>query len=318
MKYRLVILFLLVLFSGCSSRIVPAKLNTQSQDSILKQEKIVNDTLIAIEKNEKKKQIESSTLTYGVQYSLSGITNASIEVTTARLLNERIISILGTPHLDQVKKIKATVDLLNSELESERKKGLALLEERDKLIIKLQKEKAELKQDYDNQLWDVNSKAKEIAKQADASQATIDTMSGFFGLNAVIWGLKKFFISCLTGIIIFVVIFAILRILSTLHPAAAAAFSIFNLLGSAIINIIKSLTPKAFDMSNFTSKVDVIKFKNPLIKIIDTIEDFKQKTKDNPDRIYTLKDILNKFDKEMDNSDKDLIDELLIEQKWKR
>ena len=59
-------------------------------------------------------------------------------------MNERVISILGTPHLDQVKKIKATVDLLNSELEAERKKGLVLLEERDKIIVKLQKEKKEL------------------------------------------------------------------------------------------------------------------------------------------------------------------------------
>jgi len=316
MKYWVVIIALLI--SGCSSRIVPSRLNTQSQDAIIKQEKIVNDTLVAIEKNQKESQIQSSTLSYGVQYSLSGVTNPSVEVTTARLLNERVISILGTPHLDQVKKIKATVDLLNSELEAERKKGLVLLEERDKIIVKLQKEKKELIENYDNQLWDVNSKAKEIAKQADASKATIDTMSGFFGLNAVFWGLKKFFISCLTGIIIFIVVFVILRLLSTLHPAAAAAFSIFNLIGSAIINIIKGLTPDAFTFSKMVKTDQMTKYKTTLTKIVDIIQEFKVKEEEKDGDNFSLNEFLTKLSIDMDQAEKNTVQEILIEQKWKK
>ncbi len=305
-----------LLASGCFSTIKPAKQIDDNQKVIAKEEKKVDNTLVEIEKNDKGKRIQTSTLAQGIQYSLNQVTNPPIQVDTAKSLNERVVSIVGSPHVDEIKRIKATVDLLNSAIEEERKKGQELLAQRDEVINKLQKEKVELNEKYDDQLWQLTDKAKEVAKEADQNKAVLDSMSGMFGLNAVFWGLKKFFISALTTIVIFVVVFVILRLLATVHPAAAAAFSIFNMLGSLIISILKALTPKAFELSNFATKDKVEEFKSPLVKIVDVIQELKEKQKESPDRVYPLSELLKRFDKEMDNDEKDLIDQILKEQKW--
>lgn len=315
MKKVLFLVFFL-LFTGCFSTITPTKLPDQNQKAIANEEKKVDKTLDQLEKNEKGKKIQTSTLAQGIQHSLNQVSNPPVQVTTAKTLNERVVSIVGSPHIDEIKRIKATVDLLNSSLEEERKKGQDLLSQRDEIINKLQKEKSELNQKYDDQLWQLTDKAKEVAKEADAAKATLDSMSGMFGLNAVFWGLKKFFISAMTAIIIFAVVFIILRLLATVHPAAGAAFSIFNMLGSAVISILKALTPKAFEMSKFATQDKLDEFKSPLVKIVDVIQELKEKQKESPDKIFPLADILKRFDKEMDSDEKRLIDELLREQKW--
>ena len=315
-KFFLAIAFIFML-SGCfSSKIVPAKQVTTSQEVVAKQEKKVDDTMIEIEKVDKGKRIQTSSLSIGIQHSLNKVTNAPVQVETAKALNERVISLVGSPHIDEIKRIKATVDLLNSQVAEERKKGEELLSQRDEIINKLQKEKSELKDKYDDQLWQMTDKAKEVAKEADQNKAVLDSMSGMFGLNAVFWGLKKFFISALTTIVIFVVIFVVLRLLATVHPAAGAAFSIFNMIGSILLSLVKALTPKAFELANFASKDTVNEFKSPLVKIVDVIQELKEKQKESPDRVYPLAEILKRFDKEMDSDEKNLIDGILREQKW--
>ena len=313
---RLLILFMGLLLSGCFSTIKPAKQIDDNQKTIAKEERKVEATVVEIEKNDKGKRIQTSTLAQGIQYSLNQVTNPPIQVDTAKSLNERVVSIVGSPHIDEINRIKATVDLLNSAVEEERKKGLELLAKRDELINKLQKEKVELNEQYDDQILQLTDKAKEVAKEADQNKAVLDSMSGMFGLNAVFWGLKKFVFSALTAILIFTVVFVILRLLATVNPIAGAAFSIFNMLGSSVISIIKTLTPKAFEMSNFATKENVEQFKSPLVKMVDVIQELKEKQKDSPDKAYPLSEILKRFDKEMDSHEKDLIEEILREQKW--
>jgi hypothetical protein len=317
MTTKLPILILLVfLFTGCFSTIKPSKQIDDNQKVIAKEEKKVDTTLVEIEKNDKGKKIQTSALAQGIQYSLNQVTNPPIQVDTAKSLNERVVSIVGSPHIDEIKRIKATVDLLNSAVEEERKKGEQLLAQRDEIINKLQKEKVELTDKYDDQLWQLTDKAKEVAKEADQNKATLDTMSGVFGLNAVFWGLKKFFISMTTAIIIFIVVFIVLRLLAMVNPVAAAVFSIFDMLGSIIISIIKTLTPKAFGLSNLTHKNQVDEYKSPLVKMVDVIQDFKTKQKEFSDKTYSLNQILEKLVKELDKPEKDLINTILKEQKW--
>jgi septal ring factor EnvC (AmiA/AmiB activator) len=316
MKKFLTLTIFALLLAGCTTKIVPGQQVSTAQDAVAKQEKKIDQTYDDLVKNDKHKRVQTSVLAQGIQYSLQQVTNAPIQVETAKNLNERVISIVGSPHLDEIKRIKATIDLLNSSLAEERKKGEELLGQRDTVIDKLQKEKSELKDKYDDQLWQMTDKAKEVAKESDAKQATIDSMSGMFGLNAVFWGLKKFFFSCLTAIIIFVVVFALLRILASVHPAAGAAFSIFNMIGSGILSLVKGLTPKAFELANFASKDKVDEYKSPLTKIVDVIQELKEKQKESPDRVYPLTEVLKRFDKEMDSTEKDLIDDILKEQKW--
>jgi len=316
MKKFLTLTVFILFLAGCSTTVIPGKQVSVAQDAIAKQEKKIDTTSDELVKNDKGKKIQTAVLAQGIQYSLQQVTNTSIQVETAKNLNERVISIVGSPHLDEIKRIKATIDLLNSSIEEERKKGGELLGQRDTVIDKLQKEKEELKNQYDDQLWQMTDKAKEVAKDSDEKQATIDSMGGMFGLNAVFWGLKKFFFSALTAIIIFVVIFALLRILASVHPAAGAAFSIFNMIGSGILSLIKGLTPKAFELANFTSKDKVDEYKSPLTKIVDVIQELKEKQKESPKKSYVLTEILKRFDNEMDSHEKDLIDDILKEQKW--
>lgn len=318
----LVVLFIALVFwglfvSGCSSRITPSKPVTAAQAAVDKQEKKVNETLDKINKNADNKLDQTSTLSFGIQYSLQQVTNPPASVNTAKSLNDRIISIVGSPNIDEANRIKATVDLLNAEIEKERKKGKTLLDQRDKVISNLQKQNEDLQEQYDDQLWQMSDKAKQVAKTADQNQAVLDTMSGMFGLNAVFWGLKKFFISCLTGIMIFCVIFLVLRVLASMNPIAAAAFSVFNIIGTGILSLIKGLTPKAFEMANFASTTVVDNYRSPLTKIVDVIQTLKEKQKDIPDKVYTLKDILELFEKDMDQKDKEMINFILKEQKWK-
>jgi septal ring factor EnvC (AmiA/AmiB activator) len=316
MKKFLTLTVFILFLTGCSTAVIPGKQVSIAQDAIAKQEKKIDSTSDELVKNDKGKRIQTAVLAQGIQYSLQQVTNTSIQVETAKNLNERVISIVGSPHLDEIKRIKATIDLLNSSIEEERKKGGELLGQRDSVIDKLQKEKEELKNQYDDQLWQMTDKAKEVAKDSDEKQATIDSMGGMFGLNAVFWGLKKFFFSALTAIVIFVVIFALLRILASVHPAAGAAFSIFNMIGSGILSLIKGLTPKAFELANFTSKDKVDEYKSPLTKIVDVIQELKEKQKESPKKSYVLTEILKRFDNEMDSHEKDLIDDILKEQKW--
>ena len=316
MKKFLTLTVFILFLTGCSTAVIPGKQVSIAQDAIAKQEKKIDSTSDELVKNDKGKRIQTAVLAQGIQYSLQQVTNTSIQVETAKNLNERVISIVGSPHLDEIKRIKATIDLLNSSIEEERKKGGELLGQRDTVIDKLQKEKEELKNQYDDQLWQMTDKAKEVAKDSDEKQATIDSMGGMFGLNAVFWGLKKFFFSALTAIVIFVVIFALLRILASVHPAAGAAFSIFNMIGSGILSLIKGLTPKAFELANFTSKDKVDEYKSPLTKIVDVIQELKEKQKESPKKSYVLTEILKRFDNEMDSHEKDLIDDILKEQKW--
>lgn len=317
-KLSYIITILLSFFVLSCSTVGPVKPVDDNQKKLAKEEKKVENTIDELDKNNKQKKIQTATLAAGIQHSLMAVTNPPTEVKTAKNLNERVISIVGTPHVDELNKVKQMVDLLNSAVVEERKRGEKMLAEKDAIINKLQKETSELKEQYDTQMWDMNEKANEIAKQADANKATLDSMSGMFGLNAVMWGLKKFFISALTGIIIFGVIFLVLRVLSMVNPVAGAAFSVFNMFGSMILGLIKGLTPKAFEMANFTSSDVVDEYKSPLVKIVDVIQELKEKQKDSPDKVYSLSELLTKFDKEFDSHEKHLIDDILKDLKWKR
>ena len=59
-------------------------------------------------------------------------------------------------------------------------------------------------------------------------------------------------------------------------------------------------------------------YKNTLIKIVDVIQEFKEDIKRDPKKEYSLIEILNKLNADMDQNEKDLIDEILIEQKWRK
>ncbi len=316
MKYIYYIISIcLFLTSGCAS-LRGTKANTTNQKSISRQEQKALDIDSDIRYNLNQQIQQSAVYAYGVKYSLSQIDNPAIEVVTASKLNDRVVAIVGAPTLKEAERIKKITDYLNSEIASERIKGQKALEEKDKEIVKLQSEKFLLQKQYDSQIDKLISEAKNVAKSADEKQTTLDSMSGFLGLNAVFWGLKKFFFTSLTWIVVFCIIFIILRIASATNPIAAAAFSIFNIIGSFVINLLKGLTPKAFDLSNFVKTNEMVKYKITLTKIVNVIQAFKIKEDEKEGDNFSLNEFLNDLAKEMDSSEKEVVQQILKEEKW--
>ena len=83
MNRLICITLILHLLSGCAN-IGPTKQVSDNQKKMAEAEKKVDNTLDDLDKNVKGRQIQTSVLAAGAQYSLSKITNASIEVDTAQ------------------------------------------------------------------------------------------------------------------------------------------------------------------------------------------------------------------------------------------
>ena len=79
MNFRYLSLLLGVfLLSGCFTTLTPTKPPTANQQTIDNQEKKIDKTLDLIDKNEKGKKIQTSTLAQGIQYSLTQVTNPPV------------------------------------------------------------------------------------------------------------------------------------------------------------------------------------------------------------------------------------------------
>ncbi len=315
MKRITYILIVTMFLVGCAL-VRPTKQNTASQDKLKKATEKIADTKTEISLLDLDRIDQTANYAFGIKYSLNKVENITPPVATALKLNDRIISIVGSPTMDEMKKMEQIVELMNSEVNAEKEKGLKLLEKKDKEITELQETQELLKEEYELQIAELISKGKDIAKSNDEKQTTLDSMSGMLGLNAVWWGLKKFFISSFTIIVIFIILFLILRILAATHPIAAAAFSIFNLMGSFVLSLVKGLTPNAVQMSKLVCAGEFNKYKETLDKIVDTIEELKRNGKiKNHD--YTISELLLELDKIMDKKDKECVEELVKNQNWR-
>jgi hypothetical protein len=62
----------------------------------------------------------------------------------------------------------------------------------------------------------------------------------------------------------------------------------------------------------------MIKYKTTLTKIVDVVQEFRVKENEKEGDNFSLNDFLTKLSIEMDSADKDLVQEILVEQKWKK
>jgi cell shape-determining protein MreC len=311
---KFLFIFSVLIFTSCST-VEPARQNTKNQDDLNKVEQKADTTKDALAKIEHDKVVQASIYSTGIQYSLNQVTNAPQPVETASKLNERILSIVGSPDIDEVKKIQQIVDLMNSAVKTEQQKGEKLLNSKDADILALQKENASLKAKYEDQIATILKKSENIAKKGDAVQSTLDKMSGFFGLNAVAWGLKHFFFTALTYILIFGVIFLLLRIFSTINPVVGSIFSIFEVIGSGFISVIKSFLPKSIQFSNLIHLNIHNTYKDTLTKMIDELELLKNNAKVTQKDI-TVSELIDAWEKSLDQDEKDLLSSISKELKW--
>lgn len=309
-----ILLAISLLLSGCAL-FGPKKQVTKNQDKLDKQVQKTTTTKTDISKNQDDKMNQVSAYAYGINYSLNQVTNASAPVATAIKLNGRIMSIVGSPEIDEMNKISQIVDLLNSEVSKEKSKGEKLLKSKDTEIQDLQDANKQLKDQYERQIIELIAKSKSIAKSGDNTEAIVEHLSGNLGLNAVLWGLKKFILSSLTILLVCSIVFLLLRAFAASNPIVGTIFSIFELIGGGLINLIKGLVPNSIDFSNLVHLDTHTKYKDTLDKIVDTIETFKIKCEAGTKQC-TLADVLDELDRVMDQKDKDAIKDVLKDQKW--
>jgi len=313
MKKHIVIPILVIalLLSGCASWWKKTNPNTDKVNTAQQQVQEAKDAL-SLNTKEKLNQVRSTAA--GVDYALSKVTNPPVTVSVAKELNNRTTSIVGTPNVDELARMKQIVDDLTSQLEEEQKRGKKMLSEKDKEILGVQQETERLKKELSEKNDELKKTAETVAKTADEYKTTVDRVNSFFGLGGVIYGLKKFVASCLLFILIFGIIFLVLRILSNTNPIAKAAFMFFDMIGSVILNLIRGLMPNSISMSKLVDETKHNSYKNALYKIIDSVQEIKtDKSEQNP----TLNSLLDKLSKNMNDSDKQIVDDIKRELRWK-
>ena len=264
MKNRLIFIILLTFLSGCTLK------NVDKIDAT--KNKIVN-TEKQLAKNTDEKMSEIAVLASGTDYSLKKVINPTIEVKTAIDINGRVINIAGNPNLDELNKIKQIIDLLNSEVEKEHKRGEKLLLEKDAEIIELQQVRVEIQNQYDGQIDTLKIQATAVAKRADKLQTTVNEVNSWFGLGGIIYGTKRFVSTALIAIIIFGVLFVALRFFAAMNPIAGAIFSIFEHFASYVISLIKGVFPNSLSFSKLVEFIELDKnLNNTDKKLIDELK----------------------------------------------
>lgn len=299
-------IFALVFLTSCTSTNV---------EKVQKTKDVLANTRVEKAKNDGEKLQQVATLASGTDYSLKSVTNPPVQVKTALDFNSRILSITGNPNVDELNKIKQLTDLLNSEIEKEKEKGIKILKQRDDEILELQLRQKEIEDVYEEQIKGLETQASQVAKKADTLQVTVDEVNSWMGLGGVMYGLKRFVSIGVTGILIFLILFMVLRFAAATNPIAGAIFSIFEHIAASIISLIKGIVPKSVDFSNLTCSLEFNRYKTALDTYVDTVdhlETIEKKT----GVTYTLKDLHIELEKNLNNEDKLLVGKLKLTNKY--
>lgn len=280
---------------------------------------VVNESIVL---NDRQKLQTIGVFATGTEYALSKVEDPPKEVEIARELNARVMTLSETPALNQLKSVHSMVDNLISTLQEQKKKGLSDLADRDSKIYTIQLQKKALEQAKEQEIKKYMDVAQLAASKADQYEATLGEMDSWWGLGAISYGVKRLFTRAFVFISIFAFIYLALRVASTMHPAAAAAFQIFDLIASIFINILKGLAPGAAKMAKLVPEATSTLYKQTLGYVVDNIELLKLEDKKavlagQPPKKYTLNEILATFGQSMDQVNKDVIDEVKVDVNWK-
>lgn len=300
------LLALLIGFTGCStmSGIFGKNSNKEAKQSD-RIEQIVQSQSV----NQQESVNQISSLAYGIDFSLGKITNnIPQEVEIAKGLNHRILTLSGMPSVDEIRLMEETINNLRTNVAY----GQRLLSKRDSIISSLQEDNLELKKQKDLETKKYQELAQMTARKADTTKAVLDEYRGWFGLKAVLLGMKQFFLTSLYVIVGVLIVFAIIRGFASTNPIASAILGILEQIVSWFINGIKYLFPKAISLAGHIPKIEFDGYKQTLIHLIDSIQLVKEK---NPNA--TLKEALEEVSKSMDVSDKERVDQIKKSLNWK-
>lgn len=310
------ICFIVLFIGGCAG--FTAISSNASQKKLDKAQSKIDAVHAQLDKNNAEKAYAASTFAVGTAHALDKVTNPPVEVKIAKDMNDRVLSILGNPYLDDQNKIKQIVDELSSQVEKVKTQGLKDLAKKDAEVADLQIQRDDLKVKIKQKVDEFNALANSIAEKNDANQAVVDKCNSFFGLGAVFYGLKRFITSCLMFLLIGAILFLAIKILSNVYPPVASAMGVFNMVMSVVLHTIKSITPGAFKISGFIPESHSDEYKNVLLKTVDTIETMKshEKLLANSNKSYSFDDFVVELDKYYGDRDKRIYDNIKHDLRW--
>ena len=294
-----VLVMSIVMITGCSTvRGIFGKNASTEQKQAAK----IGQVEDKININTTDKLYKISEFSYGVSYSLNKITNAPVEVISAKELNDRILTLSGIPNISSINEMKILVDNMFTN-------NYKLLIKKDSEINLLQAENKKLTDQREIELSKYQLLAKNTALKADTTQAELDKWTSWWGLGGIFNGIKMFSSRILLVVVILAVIFIILRFASLSSPFAASIFSIFERIGSWFINIITMLAPKALAKAGAISQIAYDKMALVLRKIVDNVQAIKEIEKKTGKDI-TFKELLDELSKSMDVEEKQVVNDI--------
>jgi len=257
-------------------------------------------------------------LAEGTDYALKKVQDPPKEVDVAREMNDRVKVLANKPDFNEVKEVIAIVDKLLSEIFSEQKRGRDALSVKDAEIQSLNVQMKDLAASKVAELDKYLKLAENNALKADQYKATLNEMDSWFGLGAIFYGIKRLFFSIVWFIVIFLVLYLVLRLAASANPVVGSIFSIFEIGFSWLIQLVKGIAPGAVKFANLVPTHVSDGYKDTLHKLIDSIELMKEReAAAGTEKEYTITELLQEVSKTMDQSDKDRVDKIKRELKWK-
>lgn len=269
----------------------------------------------AINSNLADKMDAIASLAYGTDYALSKVNEPPREVQVARDMNQRVVSLAGSPTVDKMKEMQETIDKLTSMLATERDEGKVKLSEKDAEISLLQSQTKALTAAKDAEVRKYMTAAQEAAAAADAYKTELDKMNSWMGLGAVWYGLKRFIVRSMWILGIGGILFIILRLVSYSNPVAASIFSLFSTIASWFIRGIEFLVPKAVETAGHVSGAIFNSYKSTLWKIVDGVQIVKERAKASGKQ-PSIDEMLDEVAKSMNDEEKKVVDEIKKALHW--
>ena len=252
----------------------------------------------------------------GVEHALNQITNdVPKEVVVAKEMNARVEALAGKPDFKEVELIKGIVDDLLSQVQTTRVEGEKALAQKDKEIATIQANDKQLITQRENEIANALQQSDVNARVADKYKATLNDMDKWGGLGAVWYGVHKFVIRMAWILGISGVLFFILRILASSNPIAGAIFSVFDQIGSLMVNTISVIFPKAVSLAGHVTVEVYDKAKSALTSIVDSVETVKLQSSASG-QPATIQQLLETAEISMTPADKALVDQIKIQLGW--
>jgi len=254
----------------------------------------------------------------GTGYVLDKVKDPPKEVAVAKQINERVQELANKPDFNKAKEVKKIIDQLVSEIKSEREKGEKSLKEKDEEIYAISLKVKALEYAKDIELNKYMKIASDTAKKADQYKETLQEMDSYFGFGAISYGIKKLVVRGAWVIGVGSLLYLLLRVFASANPVVGSIFSIFEMILSWFVRLIKGIAPKALEFAGHTATSIFEGYKSSFNKIVDTIELMKEREKANGgSKKYTIDELLDEVSKAMNEEDKNRVLDAKKELKWK-